>query len=73
MLGWIETHGIEVLIGYYIFAAFTGGMPTPADNAGVAYRWVFSSFNILSANLARLVATQMPGTKLGQSLTGTNK
>lgn len=68
MFNWIESHGIEVLIGYYIFAAFTGGMPTPTDNASVAYRWVFSSFSLLNASVARFIATQMPSTKMGQAL-----
>lgn len=70
MLGWIETHGVESLLIYYAFAAFTGGMPTPGDNAGVAYRWIFSTFSILNASVARFVATQFPASKVGQSLQG---
>jgi hypothetical protein len=58
-----------MLFGYYVFAAFTGGMPTPTDNASVAYRWCFSSLSILNASLARLVATQLPSSKMGQALT----
>jgi len=69
MFTWIEAHGFEVLIGYYFFSAFSGGMPTPTDNASVAYRWMFSSLNLLNANIARLIATQMSGTKMGQALT----
>lgn len=68
MIGWVETHGIEVLVMYYIFAAFSGGMPTPADDSGMGYRWLFSSLSILNASLARLAATQFPSSKLGQSL-----
>lgn len=70
MITWIESHGFEVLVMYYLFAAFTGGMPTPADNAGVAYRWIFSSFSLLNASVARLIATQLPSSKVGQALTG---
>ena len=69
MITWVETHGIECLVMYYIFAAFSGGMPTPADNSGVGYRWIFSSLSILNASIARLVATQFPASKMGQSLT----
>lgn len=68
MVNWVETHGIEALLIYYAFAAVTGGMPTPDNTAGVVYRWAFSSFSILNASLARLVATQFSGSKLGQSL-----
>jgi hypothetical protein len=69
MLTWIEAHGFETLLMYYLFSAFTGGMPTPADTASVGYRWLFSSLSILNGSIARLVATQMSGTKMGQALT----
>lgn len=68
MITWVESHGIECLIMYYVFAAFTGGMPTPADNASVMYRWTFSTLQLLSASLARLAATQFPASKMGQAL-----
>jgi len=70
MITWVESHGIEVLVMYYVFAAFSGGMPTPDNNASVAYRWIFSSLSILNASIARLVATQLPASKMGQALTG---
>lgn len=68
MVTWIETHGIETLIIYYVFAAITGGMPTPSDVSSVGYRWLFSSFSILNASLARLVATQFSASKVGAAL-----
>jgi len=67
--GWVEAHGIECLIGYYFFSAFSGGMPTPKDDAPVYYRWLFSSLSILNGSIARLVATQAPASKMGQALT----
>lgn len=70
-MNWIEHHGIEALLLYYAFAAVTGGMPTPGDGAGVFYRWVFSTFSILNASLARFAATQFPASKVGQALQGT--
>jgi len=70
MIAWVESHGIEVLVIYYVFAAFSGGMPTPSDNAGLAYRWMFSSLSLLNASVARLIATQLPSSKMGQALTG---
>jgi len=69
MIAWVESHGLEVLVMYYVFAAFTGGMPTPSDNATVLYRWAFSSLSILNGSIARLVATQLPASKVGQALT----
>lgn len=68
MITWVESHGIETLLMYYVFAAITGGMPTPVDASGIAYRWAFTSFGLLSANLARLLATQLPNSKVGQAL-----
>ena len=70
MLAWINSHGIAMLFSYYVFAAFSGGMPTPDNNASVGYRWMFSSLSILNASIARLVATQLPASKMGQALTG---
>ncbi len=67
-IGWVESHGIECLVFYYFFAAFSGGMPTPSDTSSVGYRWAFSSLSILNASLARLIATQAPGSKIGQAL-----
>lgn len=69
-MNWLEHHGVEALVLYYVFNAITGGMPTPADSAGVIYRWAFSSFQILNGSIARLVATQFPASKMGQSLQG---
>lgn len=70
-MNWIEHHGVESLLLYALFSAIVGGMPTPADDAGVFYRWVFGTFNLLSASVARLVATQFPASKMGQALQGT--
>ena len=69
-MNWIEHHGLETLLIYYAFSAVTGGMPTPSDTAGVLYRWTFSTFSILNGSLARLVATQLPASKIGQALQG---
>lgn len=70
MLTWVEAHGFECLVGFYVFSAVTGGMPTPSDASGLFYRWMFSTMSILNGSLARLVATQLPASKLGQSLQG---
>lgn len=67
MLGWIESHGFESLVIYFLASCFIGGMPTPSDNASVMYRWVFSSFTLFSAGLARFAATQFPESKIGQA------
>jgi hypothetical protein len=69
-MDWLNSHGVGLLIGYYFFSAFSGGMPTPPDNSSIGYRWFFSSMQILNASWARLAATQFPASKIGQSLTG---
>lgn len=68
-IGWVESHGIECLLSYFVFSCFVGGMPTPKDDSSVGYRWAFTSFTLLSAGLARFVATQFPESKMGQALT----
>jgi len=72
MVAWVNAHGIAVLVGYYIFCAISGGMPSPKPTAGVAYQWMFNSLGILNASLARLVATQLPNSTIGKTLTGGN-
>jgi len=69
-MNWVEHHGIETLLMYALFSAIVGGMPTPADSSSVIYRWLFGTFNLLSASVARIVATQFPASKVGQALQG---
>lgn len=67
-IGWVEAHGIEVNVAYFLFSCIVGGMPTPKDTASVGYRWIFTTLSLAGAGFARVFATQLPESKLGQAL-----
>ncbi len=41
MLNWINSHGIEVLIIYWVFSAAISNMPTPKTEGDGFYHWVY--------------------------------
>ncbi len=45
------------LAAYYLFGALVGGMPAPTKDSGTAYRWAFSTLNILASNISRAKST----------------
>ncbi len=53
MLHWIETHGFEMLVGYYVFASIVGALPTPA-NGNQFYGFFFNLMHGLAANALRI-------------------
>ena len=53
MLHWIETHGFEMLVGYYLFATVVGALPTPA-NGNQFYKFFFNFMHGLAANALRI-------------------
>lgn len=55
----------EVILGYWIFSAIVGGMPTPKVNSSEMYIWAFRSLHIFSGNLNRAaVALKVPGSQI---------
>jgi len=57
MLQWIEGHGIELIIAYYIFNAVVSGMPEPMPNGNAFYLWLYRSSHTLSGNIDRVMQT----------------
>lgn len=53
MLHWIETHGFEMMVGYYFFATVVGALPTPTDS-GMVYKFFFNFMHGLAANSLRI-------------------
>ena len=52
----------EVLVGYWLFSAAVGAMPTPTQNSSPFYIWIFRFGHGLSGNLSRAaVALKIPG------------
>lgn len=56
----IHAHPAIWTVGaFWVFSAAIGAMPTPDSNKGF-YRWLFDFSHVLSANVARVIATRYP-------------
>ena len=52
----------EVLVGYWLFSAAVGAMPTPQQGSSMGYQFLFRFAHILSGNVNRAaVALKVPG------------
>ena len=63
LINWVNTHGIEILIGYLFFAAFVGSMPPLKPNAHYMAHWAYGFLHLLSMNLrsaANMLKVQIP-------------
>lgn len=63
MTQWIESHGIECIIVYFVFAAIVGSMPPLPPEASYALRWLYGFAQLASANLktaAQLLNIKLP-------------
>ena len=57
----------EVIIGYWIFSAAVGAMPTPEQGSSMGYKFLFRFGHILSGNVSRAaVALKVPGAQADQ-------
>lgn len=58
MLDWVNTHGLAVLAGYWVFSSAVGAMPTPSDKSSAWYQWAYkflgSLLQLIAANGARI-------------------
>lgn len=56
----IHAHPAIWAVGtFWVLSAAIGAMPTPDSNKGF-YRWLFDFAHVLSANVARVIATRYP-------------
>lgn len=52
----------EVILGYWVFSAMVGALPTPPQGGSLAYVFFFRFCHILSGNVNRAaVALKVPG------------
>lgn len=51
MFGWVNNHGLEVIVIYLAFTAFVGSMPPVSTNANYWLRWLFAFLHAMSMNL----------------------
>jgi len=57
MIHWVNSHGIEVIIAYMVFAAVAGSMPPLPENANYWARWAYGATHALAMNLRQAMAT----------------
>lgn len=63
MLHLLETHGIEVLAGYYLLISILGTLPPLPDNATYWEKWLFGIANAICGNAKNVMAS------IGQQVT----
>lgn len=57
----------EVIVGYWVFSAVVGALPTPPQGGSLAYMFLFRFMHILSGNVSRAaVALKVPGAQQDQ-------
>ena len=61
MLGWAQTHGLELLLVYIVFSALVGSMPVLSANAGYYSKWVYQFLHLLALNLRHVIETNKMG------------
>ena len=49
-----------VVVGWLLFSALVDGMPAPACDSSLAYRWLHASLNLLAGNLFRVLCALAP-------------
>ena len=57
MLHWVETHGIECIIAYYILISVLGTMPPLPDNASYWKQWAYTAAHAFCGNMRNLADT----------------
>jgi hypothetical protein len=54
MLHWVNAHGLEMLLGSWLFSAAASTMPQLPENAAYGWRWLYGFFHFAAANLDKL-------------------
>lgn len=60
MIEWINSHGVEALLGYYIFISVLGTMPDLPTNASYMQRWAFGAAHAICGNVQKVFASLRP-------------
>lgn len=61
MVAWIQTHGFQVLVGYYVLSAAISSLPSPTADSTKFYQWFFKFSNAIAANISRAYSTAVEG------------
>lgn len=55
MLNWIQTHGADALLAFYVFSACVSGMVPPTEKSSAVYKWAYSTLHTLSGDLSNFI------------------
>lgn len=58
-MNFLQTHGVDALLAYFVFSAIVSGMPEPDATAGIAYRWAYSSLHVLAGDLSQMIGSRI--------------
>ena len=58
MIAFIQSHGADALILFYVFSAFVSSMPDPPPTASVAYVWLYGALHALSGDLSQYIGSR---------------
>ena len=56
MTNWVNIHGIEVLIGYYVLISILGTMPDLPTNATYFQKWAYGAAHAICGNMKNVAA-----------------
>lgn len=62
MFHWIQHHGFDCLLIYFVFNCIVSPMPAPSDTSSAWYKYLYGVahqfLNLVAGNLARIPALQ---------------
>jgi hypothetical protein len=73
MFNWIQHHGTESLLIFWVVSAFFSSIPAPDANSTQAYRQFYKFANTFAANLTRAFATLLPSGRLNTPQNAANE
>ena len=56
MIDWVNTHGIALLIGYYVIISILGTMPELPTTATYWQRWAYGAAHAICGNMKNMAA-----------------
>jgi hypothetical protein len=54
MVHFVNSHGVETIIAFYVFTCIVGGMPPLPADAGYWAKWGFAILHALAGNLKQV-------------------
>lgn len=57
-MNFFDSHGLALLLGYYVFSAVVSGMPEATAQSGLAYRWAYNTLHILAGDLSAWIGSR---------------